>query len=410
MKTRGNASRASGRLPILSTLIVVAGAVAVTLPLGSCRPHRVPKDELVVLIESPPHSPDPRYALSAYDFKLGRLLYAPLVSVDDLTVEPKMELAKSVRALDATHWEVVLRDARFSDGSQVTTSDVRYTIDSMRDPATGSRMRQRFLDDGLQKIEETGPGRLLFTLSHPHAPFITDLDFGILKRPPPGSKPDRSVLPIGAGPFVFQSRAHDNWTLRANPYFFGGAPPTRTLVLKTIRDDSSRLLALVGGSADLTQNTISLLLLDAVAAQPRLKVMTAHSSVYTYLGLNCEDPILKDRRVREAIADAIDRASIVKDKLHGHAVLATGMLPTFHWAYSADVEKHPFDPALAKRLLDEAGYPDPDGDGPKKRFTIIYKTSNDRLRVAIAEVIADMLGKVGIGVELRVNEFATFFA
>ncbi|MFI5290003.1 MAG: ABC transporter substrate-binding protein, partial [Polyangia bacterium] len=47
---------------------------------------------------------------------------------------------------------------------------------------------------------------------------------------------------------------------------------------------------------------------------------------------------------------------------------------------------------------------------PKKRFTIIYKTSNDRLRVAIAEVIADMLGKVGIGVELRVNEFATFFA
>jgi peptide/nickel transport system substrate-binding protein len=181
-------------------------------------------------------------------------------------------------------------------------------------------------------------------------------------------------------------------------------------VFKTIRDDNSRLLALVGGSGDLTQNTISQLLIDAVAEQPRLKVESAPSSVYSYLLVNNDDPILRDARVRRALAYAIDRKTIIHTKLHDRAIAATGMLPTFHWAYEKNVDDYPFDPARAKRLLDEAGYPDPDGDGPGVRFNIVYSTSSNKLRVAIANVIAEMLREVGIGVDLRVNEFATLFA
>ncbi len=114
--------------------------------------------------------------------------------------------------------------------------------------------------------------------------------------------------------------------------------------------------------------------------------------------------------MRRAIAYAIDRQQIVKTKLRGRALLATGMLPTFHWAYARDVERYDFDPAKARALLDEAGYPDPDGDGPLPRFTLVYKTSNNRFRVAVAQVISSMLAEVGIAVDLRVNEFATFFA
>ena len=188
---------------------------------------------------------------------------------------------------------------------------------------------------------------------------------GSLERPLPSQPPPvRGELPVGAGPFVFRERQGETWRLDANPYYFGGTPPSRTLTIKTIRDDNSRLLALVGGSGDLTQNTISPLLLDAVSAQPRLKVESGRSSVYTYLGVNCEDPILKDVRVRRAIAHAIDRELIVKTKLRGRAVLATGMLPTFHWSYEGKVDAYHFDPARAKALLDQAGFPDPDGDGP----------------------------------------------
>jgi peptide/nickel transport system substrate-binding protein len=361
----------------------------------------VPDDELVVLIEAPPVTVDPRFNVGAYDFKVSRLIYAPLVSVDDQSVEPKMELAESVRVIDPLHWEVKLRDAHFSDGKPVLASDVAWTLASIRDPKTGSRLRQRFIDDGLVEVKIADPSTLLFTMSHPHAPFVTDLDFGILEANHPE---------IGAGAFVLEERRGEEWRLHRNEHYFGGAPKVRRLVIKTIRDDNSRLLALVGGSGDLTQNTISPLLHDAVAAQKRLKVETGRSSVYTYLGFNMEDSILRDLRVRQAIAHAIDRKLIVHTKLRDHAILATGMLPTFHWAYEPTVEKYDYDPARARQLLDEAGHPDPDGDGPEPRFTLVYRTSNNRFRVAVAQVIAAMLAEVGIAVDLRVNEFATFFA
>jgi peptide/nickel transport system substrate-binding protein len=378
--------------------------------VASCNPARVPDDELVVLIEQPPASIDPRYAVSGWDFKLLHLVYAGLVSVDNPSLEPMTVLADAV-VPDGNDWVVTLREARFSDGHRVTADDVAYTLERLLDPKTGgasARLRRGFQDAGLERTEVVTPQKLIFHLSHAHAPFITDLDFGILARPQPGTAAD--AKPIGAGPYVLASHDAETWRLERNPYYFDGPAKMRVLTFKTIRDDNSRLLALVGGSGDLTQNTISPLLLDAVIAQPRLQVSTGRSSVYSYLGVNCEDEILKDVRVRRAIAHAIDRRLIIKTKLRDRAVLATGMLPTFHWAYEGNVDNYEHDPQKAKALLDEAGYPDPDGDGPLPRFTLVYKTSNNRFRVAVAQVIASMLAEVGIAVDLRVNEFATFFA
>ncbi len=377
---------------------------------GGCGAGRVPDDELVVLIEQPPVSIDPRYCIQASDFKVSRMVYAPLVSTDTQTLELKMELAESVRSV-GNDWEITLRDAKFSDGKPVTTDDLAYTFEVMLDPATGGaagRIRRSLKDAGFERFEIHDAKHVTAHLSHPHAPFITDLNIGLMERPPAGTPKD--AMPRGAGAYVFKERRGENWILERNPYYYGGPPKIARLVFKTIRDDNSRLLALVGGSGDLTENTVSQLLVDAVAEQPRLAVESAPSSVYSYLLLNDDDPILKDVRVRRAIAYAIDRKTLIHTKLHDRAVAATGMLPTFHWAYEKDVDDYGYDPEKAKRLLDEAGYPDPDGDGPGERFTIIYKTSSNKLRVAIATVIADQLRKIGIGVELRVFEFATFFA
>ncbi|HEY1586477.1 MAG TPA: ABC transporter substrate-binding protein [Polyangia bacterium] len=385
-------------LPVLALLVAGCGA------------GRVPDDELVVLLELPPVSIDPRYCVQASDFKVSRMVYAPLVSADTQALVAKMELAESVVSV-GNDWEITLRDAQFSDGKPVTTDDVAYTFETMMDPATGGaagRIRRSLQDAGFERFEIHDAKHMTAHLSHAHAPFITDLNIGLMERPPVGTSKDAS--PRGAGAYVFKERRGETWILTRNQYYVGGPPPIARLVFKTIRDDNSRLLALVGGSADLTQNTISQLLVDAVAEQPRLAVESEPSSVYSYLLLNDDDPILKDVRVRRAIAYAIDRKTIIHTKLHDRAVAATGMLPTFHWAYEKDVDDYGFDPEKAKRLLDEAGYPDPDGDGPEERFTIIYKTSSNKLRVAIANVIASMLRQVGIGVDLRVYEFATLFA
>ncbi|HEX2691720.1 MAG TPA: ABC transporter substrate-binding protein, partial [Kofleriaceae bacterium] len=92
------------------------------------------------------------------------------------------------------------------------------------------------------------------------------------------------------------------------------------------------------------------------------------------------------------------------------ATLATGLLPPKHWAYSGAVRHWDHDLALARQYLDEAGLRDPDGDGPEPRLRLVYKTSADAFRVAIARVIAAQLAEIGIAVEVRSFEFATFFA
>src|SRR5207244_2021127 len=93
---------------------------------------RVPDDELVVLITDPAKTLDPRFAVGAYDFKLSRLVYAPLVSVETPTVEAKMELAEKVDPLSPLEYVVTIRaGARFSDGRAVTADDVVYTVQSI---------------------------------------------------------------------------------------------------------------------------------------------------------------------------------------------------------------------------------------------------------------------------------------
>ncbi len=378
-----------------------------------------------MLIESPPRNIDPRYTTTSIDYKLAFLAYARLIDVDTDTLEPRHDLAEDVVALPSSgpigpdnplRYEITLRTAHFSDGSPVTADDVVYTLERLLDAKTGSSsLRRRFDECGLiRPVQVLSPRKLRFSYAHSHSSILTDLDFGIVKR---GSfeLPSVAGLPIGAGPFVPIGEAGEVTRFMRNPYYYGGAPPMARLTVRVVRDANSRLLSLVGGSADLTQNTVSPLLFEAVKKwQKRLNMETAPSALLFYLGMNGEDERLRKVEVRRALSLGIDRERIVRTKLHGAAQLATSLLPPFHWAYSAPppelAANIAYNPALAKRLLDEAGYPDPDGDGPKRRFTLVYKTSTDALPVAIARVIAAQLAEIGIGVELRPLEFHIFLS
>jgi len=142
----------------------------------------------------------------------------------------------------------------------------------------------------------------------------------------------------------------------------------------------------------------------------RLEVATAPGTDFAYLGLNLRDPLLADRRVRQALGFAIDRAAIVEYLRRGLATVATGIVPSASWAYAPDVFDFTHDPALARRLLDEAGHPDPDGDGPRARFRLSLKTSTSEVYRLQASVIQQDLREVGIDVDIRSYEFATLYA
>jgi peptide/nickel transport system substrate-binding protein len=151
-------------------------------------------------------------------------------------------------------------------------------------------------------------------------------------------------------------------------------------------------------------------LLPAAVENPNLVTEEAPGSNVSYLGFNLRDRILSDARVRRAVALAIDREAIVRTIWKGHADLADSILAPGFWAHADGLPPLRHDPAEAKRLLDRAGFPDPDGDGPKSRFTLTYKTSQNELRRRIAAVLQEQLRRAGIAVEVQSREWGTFFS
>jgi peptide/nickel transport system substrate-binding protein len=139
-------------------------------------------------------------------------------------------------------------------------------------------------------------------------------------------------------------------------------------------------------------------------------LITAPGLDYQYLAFNFRDPVLRDLRVRRAIGFAIDRKSIVEYLRRGLAVPAIGMLPPTTWAFEPNVFTFDYNPDESRRLLDEAGYRDPDGPGPLPRFTLSLKTSTTEFNRLQSAVIQQNLRNVGINLEIRTYEFATMYA
>ncbi|HTJ43046.1 MAG TPA: ABC transporter substrate-binding protein [Kofleriaceae bacterium] len=392
----------SRRKPI--TLLIALAAVAC-----SHRTRRTPDDTLVMLMEAPATTTDPRNTLSNYDTKLAHLIASGLTTVDNATMAPELLLAEKIDRVDDLTYDVTLKPGLlFSDGNPVTAADVAWTYQSVLDDPKAVSYHQ--LTERFTKIEATGARTTRFHMVAPLATFQTDLDFGIVERAA-ATKGGRfpNGIAIGCGPYVLDRLDDTGAWFHANPRWPFAPPKIAKLEIKVVRDASARILMLVGGSADLAQNSARLDLVDDIAQQWRVHVESGPSALLTYLMMNNDDPILKDVRVRQAIALALDRDAIIKQKLGGHAVLATGLLPPGHWAYEPNVPHWRRDLPRAKQLLEEAGYHDPDGDGPEPRFTLTYKTSSDSYRVALANVIAAQLREAGIAVEVSPFEFATFF-
>jgi peptide/nickel transport system substrate-binding protein len=381
-------------------------AITLLTILVACTPsrRRTPDDTLVLGIEDPMKGDDPRYAITNYDAKLGKLIAPGLTSVDTPDAAPRMELAASIdRTSDPLIVDVTLADRVFSDGQPVTADDVVRTYQSVLDDRCNSLYKKGF-EDRYTQVEALDGKHVRFHLKQPLATFITDIEFGIISwHGVPAGECHPPI--IGAGPYTMRALTSTEVRLDANPRY-PTPPKVPHVVIKFVKDDSARMLMMAGGSVDLLQNARPDLV-DDIAARPRVKVQSGPSVLLTYMLLNNQDPVLRDHRVREAIALALDRPALVAAKFGGRAVLATGLLPPIHWAYNPDVPHYNRDLARARELLDEAGYkPGPDG----VRLHLTYKTSAVAFRVGLARAMASQLADAGIAVEVRPYEFGTFFA
>lgn len=396
----------AGRL--ISSLALIACTLA--LAGAGCSSQEIPPGSFVVLLDSNPKGLDPRFPVSDSSAKIIGLLHAGLVSADTRDGNPELELASSIEQLDPTTYKITLRpDATFHDGEPVRARDVEYTLmelgsELIKSPMAGLTRR-------IKTFTIHDDRSFTIALHKPHAAFFVDLAMGIVPKHVCGGLAQCPDSNIGAGPFkLVENKDNQLVVLEAFDGYIGGKPEIKTLAFKVIKDDNTRLLALLGKNADIVQNAVSPLMLPVVEDAAGLDIQTSTSFKYTYLAFNLRKPRLQDVRVREAIALAIDRESIIEHKYKGLADLSSGLLAPTHWAHEPNVQKYAYDPERAMALLDEAGLTDPDGpEGPLPRFEIELKVSSNKFRRALAQLMANQLARVGIQVRVRAYEWGTYF-
>ncbi len=386
-----------------ATRFLASAAAALGLTACGTLPSAV--DTLTLAIDSGPSSLDPRLGSDEASRRVSELLYNGLFRLDDAS-RPVPDLAAAFEQPDGRTVKVTLREGvLFQDGALLTSKDVAYTYRSILEDEVPS-FRKADLEV-IDRIETPDPRTVVFRLKAPFAPILTNLNLPILRE---GSGPDAARRPNGTGPFrLVRYRKDEDLVLERFEAHFAGPSGVRRVRLKIVPTESGRLLELLKGNADLILNDLSPDQFARVRRTSGYRVVSRPGRNYVYMAFNLRDPLLSDRRVRAAIALALDRGPIVAHLLGGAATLATGLLPPGHWAYERSVTRFEHDPDRASRLLDQAGLVDKDGPGPEVRFRLICKTTTSELAQQQATIFQEQLGRVGIGMDVRAFEWPTFY-
>lgn len=364
-----------------------------------------------MMIESSPNNLDLRIGTDAQSERIGALIFDALVKKDEhYNLQPW--LAASWEQPDALTWVFHLRDGvRFHDGRPLSSADVVWTIESLIDPAHGGLITSKAGSfASVDHADARDRLTVVIHLKHPDAGLLFNMSDGLFGVVPNGAAGDFGSHPIGTGAFRFVSAVQDKEVrVERNKDFWAGAPKIEKIRFAVVPDAITTALELKKGSGDMESNAITLDMVHALRDVPSLATEVGPSSVVIYMNFNVEDPFLRDRRVRQAIACAIDRQAIIDALWRGKARLADSLLPPEHWARAADSEMpaYPHDPVRAQNLLSAAGYA-PKSNGIRLRLTL--KTSTDETTRLLAAILQQQLRSAGIDLQIRSAEFGTFYS
>ncbi len=380
-------------------------ALAGLLAISACR-RSTEADGITMVIDTSPTNLDPRIGTDGSSEHIDSLIFDSLVRKDE-HYGMKPALAERWEWRDPLTCVFHLRGGvHFHDGRLLTSRDVKWTLDSIMQGKVTTIKAAAYAT--WASVDAPDPLTLIVHLRKPDNAMllnVSDAAFGVV---PAGSGRDFWKHPIGSGPFMFVSQEQDrDVLLRRAPLYWQALPKISSIRFNVVPDAITRALELQKGSADVEINALPADMLAPLARNPRLRVISGPGSQVMYTVMNTRDPRLKDPRVRRAIAEAIDRPLIISSLYAGHARLAESVLPPEHWAWTNAVEQHPYAPAQASALLDQAGYKrGPDGI----RFHLTIKTSTDETARLVAVVMQQQLAQIGVALDVRSYEFATFYS
>jgi peptide/nickel transport system substrate-binding protein len=358
---------------------------------------------------------------TVYEDYVLRYLYDRLLDYDEnLEIIPVLAKDYDI-SRDHLKITVVLRDSVFwHDGEPVTSADVKFTVDKILDPAVPA-VNKRSWFESLDRVETPDAKTVVFVWSEAYAPALHALtqlapipkhiygtgDF--LENP-------ANRAPIGNGAFKFEEwlTAQRISVVRNEDYYRDNAYLDR-VVFRIIPDQAVALSALRTGEIDemrVRQLQWETQTSDADFLE-RFEKAYYYVPSYNYLAWNCRSVWFKDKRVRKAMTLLFNRESLNEKVYSGYARLVSGPFYINSWAYDKSVAPLPFDPDGAKKLLDEAGWIDSDGDGAREKdgvdFEFEFYSTGSRIALEFAQLLQEACAKVGITVKIRQFEGATYF-
>jgi peptide/nickel transport system substrate-binding protein len=400
-------------------VLVVTCMLAIVVLPSACR--RTRGSGFVIALSDNVKTIDPigSPSVDAASERVRALMFNSLVKKDE-KFDYVPELASNIqRSDDGLTFTFTLREGvTFHDGRPFTSADAKYTLDTVLGNSF-AKSASFFEGTGanrtayVKSIEAPDAHTLVIQLNKQWTGLLPNLvPIAII---PKDSYESQKTHPLGTGPFKFKSYDSSQQVvdMEANPNYYDGPPHIPAVRVRVISDSNAMQAELRSGRVDMAPLPTSLSpdAIKSLGQDPNLNVHQFAGSNLNLLTFNTAEAPLDNVKVRQAIAYAIDRESMIRDLVQGQGEISHSILPEGSWAYTQG-QTYQFDPATAKRLLDEAGFRDPDGDGPQMRFAkpIIFRISGSSASARqYAGVIQNYLKDVGIPVSIETSELNVLF-
>ncbi len=349
--------------------------------------------------------PHARNANDTASLSVCSQIFDTLVKQDkDTNILPS--LAVAWRQISDLVWEFDLRaNVKFHNGSYMTAEDVKYSLDRLRDPSM--QAPGAFIVDFIDEVKVVDTLRIRIVTKTPFAPILAHLSHdvtGILNRnvveqvgPHFGVR-----VVIGTGPFKFVSWSPgSNIILEKNPDYWGEVAKVDRVVFKPIADGTVRDIELVTGGVDIALD-VKPADESHLSAHGDIKIIKTPSLAIEYIGFNCQRAPFDNVLIRQAINYAINMDLIIDVVFEGQGIKAFSPISPIVWGAHPSLKSYDYNPALARDLLEEAGY----GDG----FSTTLWTREDDLLMMASEIILADLAVIGIDVDVVIIEWSSFLA
>jgi peptide/nickel transport system substrate-binding protein len=391
-------------------------AVVVLFALASGVAAAPPKDAIVIGLLAEPVTMDPPQVTDLNSARVTKRMFEGLIAQELGSYKLVPGLAKSWEiSKDGLTYTFNLREnVKFHDGTPFTAETVKFCFDRQMNEQgpyykTGTYPYVKGFLGNVAGVEVVNPLTLQIRLKTPLTPFLQYLAHQSLYvySPEALKKHGKDIVknPVGTGPFKLETwEPGVKVVLARNDQYWGGAPKIRQAIYVPIIEAQARLAAIKTGEIDMTID-VPPDSLDALRKDPDVVVAEANSSAVWYVALNTRHPILKDRRVRQALNYAVNKEAMIRDILKGTAIVATSpMSPAYGSFHEPQVTRYPYDPEKAKALLKDAGYP----NGFELTFLVPESGSGMQSPVEMGTVIQANLAAVGVKAKIQTMEWGAY--